>query len=367
MRRFIERALRTKKCPACKKKDVLIIRSDTGLAIVTVGKGSKSIDIAVPEEFVCENCGAHGSLKGLIPGKVWDKLIDVAKRYGVEVLGEVVRGWKGKEKGPKRIGGEVPIEGKKYWTERYFKWVGRGIGRTGRFGYDKSREKWRGYRERRKAGKEAEKETRGGEVRRGVGKVVKAPFRAAKETVGFPARMVGKRILKMRAPRPKRESRLQTALFPLILLIIGAAVSAAAGNLFFMFAFLCWVGYSILPQPYDPIQKIIEKIENRYNKRLDDLQDKLNSEKDPTAQERIKWEIERLERRMNRQIEFSVGSPWGVFKQTMTSGKIAVKEVFRWGAFALFSLAFLTSTFPLAQPIGLILAFIFYFMMGGRR
>lgn len=367
LRLFIERRLRTKKCPACKKKGVLIIRGDAGLTVIP------GTNIPIPAEFLCENCAAHGDLIGLLPGKIWDKAVDLAKRYGVETLGEVVRGWRAKktgEKGPKRIGGEVPLEGKKYWTERYFKAVARGTGRTTRYGYDKGREKWKGWREKRRAAKAARErgeEVEGGKVKIGAGKVLKAPFKAAKEGARFPFRMAGKRILKMRAPKPGKESRIGAALFPLILLIIGATVSAAVGNLFFMFAFLCFVGYSILPQPSDPVQKIIEKIENRYNKHLDNLQDKLNNAKTPEAQERIRWEIDRLERRMNRQIEFSVGSPWGVFKQTMTSGKIAIKEVFRWGAFALFSLAFLTSTFPFAKPIGLILAFVFYFMIGGER
>ena len=367
---WLQKMLDPLKCPNpdCRMTYVLTLNLAEDAPFVRISLGRKArFELRIPREYICKNCKERGNLEEALGAKVFD----LAKRYAWEVLGEVIRGMK-KEKGPKRIGGTSPSEAQGYYVERYLKWTARGIGRVGRFAFDKGREKWLKYREKRRLAKEGRGEIGGGKEKEGRVKkfaksVWKVPFKAAKETARFPFRMAGKRILKMRAPRPKKESRIESAILPLVLLIIGATISAAIGNLFFMFAFLCWVGYSLLPQPSDPVQKIIEKVEAKYANELEDLYKKLNTESDPKNREVIQKQIDNVEKRINREIEFRVGNPWGLLKQTITSGRIAAKETFRWGAFALLSLAFLTSNFPLAKPVGLVLAFVFYFMIGGER
>jgi len=108
-------------------------------------------------------------------------------------------------------------------------------------------------------------------------------------------------------------------LSPFILFIIGMILSAILRNIWFFFAFLCFAVHSIISKPDDIKGRVVEVMG-------------------------VKLKIFQKDER-------GIGA--GCFK-----------HIFLTLGFILLSLSFMTSPIPLAQPIGLIVAFIAYFGLG---
>jgi hypothetical protein len=379
------------KCPDCGEKGFLKMVEGDVTKTVCTKCASKRLS-----ETICPNCNRVGSIRAgrdgagnrvygctrcrvrvneanvnlptifntpaIVGRRAWQRFGPqgkMFKRYVWEPhVKDLPAGWR-KEKVFRPKGDQTIPE---YAHKTYF----RALGKTGRKGYDttKNVSKW-GWDKTKsgfKKGKDMAKSEKGG---RFLKEGAKLPFRAVKETARAPRRFLGRRILKSRSQKSTRGGRGRKVFFALIPFVIGGALSAMLGTPFFFFGFVFWSIYIIMPEPSDPVKKVIERVEKKFLPQINSLKKQLDDEKDPNMLENLNREIDRKTNRMNALIESKVGGAWGILKQAGSGGGVLAKEMFKIAALVSFSLAFLTSNLPLAQVIGLIVSFIFYFSLGG--
>lgn len=125
----------------------------------------------------------------------------------------------------------------------------------------------------------------------------------------------------------------RTVFFSLLLLVVGVAISATLGNIWFMVGFLFWSFYTILPDPEET--KIVENV-------FEDV--------DPESPEAAK-------------LRFKAGSLLATKENRTNTGLAFMKAVMKVGIIVCFIGGLYTTPFPTSNLILLFLAFGFYFSM----
>lgn len=135
---------------------------------------------------------------------------------------------------------------------------------------------------------------------------------------------------------------------------IGLGISALLGNMWFVLAFLLWSIYSIIPGPMDikAVQNRLEMLKRNFDKRL---------KKAATDTER-----KNLMKRM--EVEMGIWKILGELNmRNVVGGGTIGKEAARVFGCIFFVLGFVTSAIPSAKPLGLIVAFVTYFMISYEK
>ncbi len=151
-----------------------------------------------------------------------------------------------------------------------------------------------------------------------------------------------------------RESESRNIARLLIPPVIGVALAALLGSMWFFLASLMWTIYEMIPEPGNPIEKRINEIRKRYEEELkkaereEERKDIINQLMANIGIEKVIGDIEKTER--EELITFS--------------GRAVLKGFLKLAALCLFSLAFILSPIPLAKPLGIVIMFIAYFMAG---
>ncbi len=168
-------------------------------------------------------------------------------------------------------------------------------------------------------------------------------------------------ILQGRIPRAKGwfYTHIEQLIKNLIFVVIGMMISAMLGSVWFLIAFLFLAGYFAIPKKKSPVDKVIEDVKKEFQPNIEKDTKLLNETKNESEREKIQSQLNNYYHLMGKEIEARVGSIWKgvVFGGGLTLAKISMKFF----AFMLFTFAFITSNLPLAKPIGLLVAFIFYF------
>ncbi len=125
----------------------------------------------------------------------------------------------------------------------------------------------------------------------------------------------------------------RTVFFSLLLLVVGVAISATLGNMWFMVGFLFWSFYTILPNPEET--KIVDNV-------FKDV--------DPESPEAAK-------------LRFNAGSLLATKENRTNTGLAFMKAVMKVGIIICFIGGLYTAPFPTSNLILLFLAFGFYFTM----
>ena len=126
-------------------------------------------------------------------------------------------------------------------------------------------------------------------------------------------------------------------------------------------AFLFLAAYFTIPKSKNPINDIITEVRDEYSKDIEDATEARNKAEGKEATDAAQADLDNLHRDMNAEIESKVGGMKGVI---FRSGSAELSKLTAKGfAFGFFVMAFILSTFPFAKPLGLLLAFIFYFSM----
>ena len=137
----------------------------------------------------------------------------------------------------------------------------------------------------------------------------------------------------------------------LILIIIGMVATAIMGSMWLFFAFLSLAGYILLPSPEEVIGRGMEKVRRKYSRAI---------AKAETKEEREKIEAIMKEDLENQRTLKRIQAREGFMKW----GSAGIKSLFKMGFFVFFSLAFVTSMIPMFKPLGIMIAFLGYFMEG---
>lgn len=137
----------------------------------------------------------------------------------------------------------------------------------------------------------------------------------------------------------------------LVMIIAGMTGAALLGSMWIFFSFLCLGLYILVPGPDEVIGGELRKIKDKYIKRIEGA----SSDAEREAIEKDLEETLKNQRTIER-----IKAGQGLIKW----GASSVKYLFRAGFFVLFSLGFITSAIPLMKPLGILIAFIGYFMEG---
>ena len=156
-----------------------------------------------------------------------------------------------------------------------------------------------------------------------------------------------RKSIKVRLPHLGRHNDI---VWSLVLIIIGMTIAALIGSMWIFFAFVCLAGYIIVPDEDEIIGGELRKIKEKYIKRIENA----TSDQQRQAIEKDLEETLKNQRTVER-IKTGMG-----LKYTSATAKHLIK----FGFFALFSLGFITSSIPLAKPVGIFLAFAGYYMEG---
>jgi hypothetical protein len=162
----------------------------------------------------------------------------------------------------------------------------------------------------------------------------------------------GKKFKRPRIPlfRSQGVDQRRDIVWTIILLIVGMVISAIIGSMWIFFAFLSLAAYVLVPGPEEMIGKNLEKIRRKYNKAIA----KASPEEAKRLEAVMKEDLENA--RTIKRIQTREG--------VMKWGTTGVKYLFKAGFFVFFSLGFITSAIPLFKPLGILIAFIGYFMEG---
>lgn len=143
--------------------------------------------------------------------------------------------------------------------------------------------------------------------------------------------------------KPKRP-KWQLAIGPVVLAIIGLLLASLSGNMFFFFGFVFLGFYFLIPA--DEVNDLMHHLYKESNLR-----------KRRKYQEELHTLLEN--RLLFRKLK------WRAYRAGFAH--LGMKEFSKFLAIAFFAMGFVTSAIPLAKPVGILLAFVGYFLIGGRR
>jgi ribosomal protein S27AE len=201
----------------------------------------------------------------------------------------------------------------------------------------------------------------------GIKGALRGGVRGAREVARYPRRRRGR--VRLRTPKESQAAAWINKILPsLIMIVVGFIVSAMLNSITFVFAFISLAFYTIMPDPPDVMQKIINKTTAKYDKRREKLNKELEQLSKGTKMEseemkKIKIQLDSIDGEMRAELEARAGSIGTTMRLGLHEGRIFAKDTFKFTAFVCFSLAFLFSPFPLAKPFGLLLSFLFYFLI----
>ena len=147
------------------------------------------------------------------------------------------------------------------------------------------------------------------------------------------------------------------AVAPLIWLMVGLIVSTAIGSYLFFFASVAFAGNVLIREPENIVLKRLNKIKDKYNKKLADAKseeekkDILKAMGNDLQIQKIAADVEKK----NLLTEQDFKNHW----------QSIVKNILKLAGFVLVAFAFLNSALPLAGFIGIIASFVAYFYLGG--
>ncbi|MFH1445293.1 MAG: hypothetical protein ABIF08_02315 [Nanoarchaeota archaeon] len=185
----------------------------------------------------------------------------------------------------------------------------------------------------------------------------------------------------------------------IIFFVVGATLSAIMSSAWFFAAFSLWAFYLMIPSGVDELDHEINKIDRRYEKRRLDYKKKIVflrrrrgrlEERLSRAQvghqayllsriRDINQDIDNLQRDIhNLTLKRNASTQQTVLSRGRTEGsygarsagirsRLWISSILKMGAFISTVMGFLSSTIPLAQPIGLIIGFFLYMSLGGTR
>jgi hypothetical protein len=149
-------------------------------------------------------------------------------------------------------------------------------------------------------------------------------------------------------PRIGRHSDI---VWTMVMIVAGMTAAALIGSMWIFFAFVFLAVYIVVPGPNEVIGRDLTRIKEKYIRRIEGAK----TEEERHAIEKDLEETLRNQRTIENIKANQVGINWGVS---------SVKYVFKAGFFIFFSLGFITSAIPLLKPVGILLAFLGYFMEG---
>ena len=139
--------------------------------------------------------------------------------------------------------------------------------------------------------------------------------------------------------------------------MVGLIVSTVIGSYLFFFASVAFAGNVLIREPENIVLKRLNKIKDKYNKKLADAKSE-EEKKDILKAMSNDLQIQKIAASVEKRNLLTEQD----FKNHWQS---IVKNILKLTGFVLVAFAFLNSALPLAGFIGIIASFVAYFYLGG--